>query len=152
MQSEYLMLLIIIIISLLAKNTTVAIACGLLFTLRLFHAGQALDFIEKNGLSAGIVLLTMGVLAPVATGKINMEQIKQAFLSPLGISAIAAGILVAILGGRGVVLMKTDPLVIAAIIIGTIIGVALFKGIAVGPLIAAGITAVLHKLLTSAGN
>lgn len=152
MQTEYLILLIIIIISFLAKNTTVAIACGLLFILKLFQAGATLEFVEKNGLTAGIVLLTMGVLAPVATGKINIEQIKQAFLSPLGISAVAAGILVAVLGGKGVVLMKTDPLVIAAIIIGTIIGVALFKGVAVGPLIAAGITAVLHKLLTSVGN
>ena len=152
MQSEYLMLLTIIIISFMAKNTTVAIACGLLFILKLFQAGEILDFLEKNGLTAGIVLLTMGVLAPVANGKINIAQVKQAFLSPLGISAVAAGIFVAVLGGEGVGLMKTDPLIMAAIIVGTIIGVALFRGIAVGPLIAAGITAVLYRLLTAIGN
>lgn len=152
MQCEYVMLLIIIIISMLVKNTTVAVACGLLFILRLFRAEEILGLVEKNGLTAGIVLLTMGVLAPVATGKINFAQIKQAFLSPLGISAVIAGILVAMLGGRGIALMKSDPLVIAAIIMGTIIGVALFRGIAVGPLIAAGVTAVLYKLLTLVGN
>lgn len=148
MQSEYLLLSLVIIISLIAKNHTVAIASGILLLLRLSHAAQALDLLENYGLTAGIVLLTVGVLAPVAAGKIHAEQISQSFQSPLGVLAIVVGIVVAYFGGQGVHLLKSDPLVITAIIIGTIIGVALFRGVAVGPLIAAGITAILHKIFT----
>lgn len=145
MQSEYLVMLLVMVISLLAKNYTVAVACGILVLLRLVHANQLLDIVENYGLTSGIVLLTIGVLAPVAAGKINIEQMKQAFLSPLGILAVFVGIIVAYFAGRGVFLLKNDPLIIAAIIIGTIIGVALFRGVAVGPLIAAGITAIFYE-------
>lgn len=146
--NEYLILLFIMFISLIAKNSTVAMACGVLLVLRLARADEALVLLENHGLTAGIVLLTVGVLAPVAAGKIDMEHIKQSFMSPLGILAIVIGIVVAYFAGRGVFLLKNDPLIIAAIIVGTIIGVALFRGVAVGPLIAAGITAILHKIFT----
>jgi uncharacterized membrane protein (DUF441 family) len=149
MQSEYLILSLVIIISLIAKNYAVAIASGLLLFLRLLHADQSLELLENYGLTAGIVLLTVGVLAPVAAGKIHVEQISQSFQSPSGVLAIAVGIVVAYFGGRGVYLLKSDPLVITAIITGTVIGVALFRGVAVGPLIAAGITAILQKILSS---
>lgn len=35
--------------------------------------------------------------------------------------------------------MSTQPTVVAGLLIGTVLGVALFKGVPVGPLIAAGI-------------
>lgn len=148
MQHEYLLILFVLLISLVAKNYTVAIACGILLVLRISHAAQALEFLEKHGLTAGIVILTVGVLAPVAAGKIQVEQIMRSFQSTMGIFAVLTGIVVAYFGGRGVYLLKNDPFIISSIIIGTVIGVALFRGIAVGPLIAAGITAILYKLFT----
>ena len=57
--------------------------------------------------------------------------------------AIAIGILVAYLGGRGALLMGSQPTVVAGLLIGTVLGVALFKGVPVGPLIAAGILSLL---------
>ena len=54
--------------------------------------------------------------------------------------ALIAGLLAAISGGLGVPLMQENPNVIPALIIGTMAGVFFFKGIAVGPLIAAGFT------------
>lgn len=146
MQSEYILILAILLISLLAKNYTVAIACGILFFLRLAQANQALEMLENYGLTAGVLILTIGVLAPVAAGKLSIEQIKQAVLSPLGIVAILVGIVVACFAGKGIFLMKNDPLIVTAIIAGTVIGVALFRGVAVGPLIAAGITAIVHEI------
>ena len=46
----------------------------------------------------------------------------------------------AISGGAGIPLMQENPNVIPALIVGTMAGVFFFKGIAVGPLIAAGFT------------
>jgi uncharacterized membrane protein (DUF441 family) len=51
--------------------------------------------------------------------------------------------LVAYLGGRGAVLMGSQPTVVAGLLIGTVLGVALFKGVPVGPLIAAGILSLI---------
>ncbi|EMD0738111.1 DUF441 family protein, partial [Acinetobacter baumannii] len=53
--------------------------------------------------------------------------------------AIAIGLLVAWLGGRGVKLMSSQPDVVAGLLIGTVAGVALLRGVPVGPLIAAGL-------------
>ena len=51
--------------------------------------------------------------------------------------------LVAWLAGKGVPLMGEQPILVTGLLIGTIIGVAFLGGIPVGPLIAAGILALL---------
>ena len=50
--------------------------------------------------------------------------------------------IVAWLGGRGVNFMSVQPSVIGGLLIGTVIGVAFFRGVPVGPLIAAGIVSL----------
>ncbi|GJM73451.1 hypothetical protein HMSSN036_56670 [Paenibacillus macerans] len=61
--------------------------------------------------------------------------------------AIGVGMLVAWLGGRGAALMGSQPTVVAGLLIGTVLGVAFFRGVPVGPLIAAGILSlVIGKL------
>ena len=60
----------------------------------------------------------------------------------MGIS-ILVGALVAWLAGKGVPLMGEQPVLVAGLLIGTIIGVSFLGGIPVGPLIAAGILALL---------
>lgn len=57
--------------------------------------------------------------------------------------AVIVGVLVAWLGGRGVTLMVDQPTVVTGLLVGTIIGVTFFRGVPVGPLIAAGIVSVL---------
>lgn len=48
------------------------------------------------------------------------------------LTAIAIGLLVAWLGGRGVSLMTSQPNVVAGLLIGTVAGVALLRGVPVG--------------------
>lgn len=57
--------------------------------------------------------------------------------------AIVIGVLVSWLGSRGVSLMSNQPSTVAGLLVGTVLGVALFKGVPVGPLIAAGILSLL---------
>ncbi|NUA46865.1 hypothetical protein HAT94_00064 [Dickeya solani] len=57
--------------------------------------------------------------------------------------AVAIGVAVSWLGGRGVTLMSNQPSVVAGLLVGTVMGVALFRGVPVGPLIAAGLLSLL---------
>ncbi|MFL1169612.1 DUF441 domain-containing protein, partial [Acinetobacter baumannii] len=100
---------------------------------------QFFPYIQAHGLNLGILILTIGVLTPIASGKLSGESILKSFISFKSLVAIAIGLLVAWLGGRGVKLMSSQPDVVAGLLIGTVAGVALLRGVPVGPLIAAGL-------------
>lgn len=53
---------------------------------------------------------------------------------------------------RGLELLKLDPQLIVGLVIGSIFGIVFMKGIPVGPLMAAGITAFLLKLFFFIGD
>ena len=93
--------------------------------------------------SSWILILTVGVMAPIASGKISANDVLGSFLNWKSLLAIVIGILVSWLGSRGVTLMSNQPSTVAGLLVGTIIGVALFRGVPVGPLIAAGILSLL---------
>ena len=126
-----LILLVFTALGVISHNTPVTIASAVLLLMQQTFLARYLPWVEKNGLTVGIILLTIGVLAPLASGKIS--------LGAGDFTAIAVGIFVAWLAGRGVPLMMNQPAVVPGLIIGTVIGVAFLKGIPVGPLIAAGI-------------
>ena len=149
MYSEYLMLLLILALGIIGHNTTVAYAVIIVLVLKLLGLTAMLDILSVNGLNWGIVLLLAAILVPIATGDVTIANMLDAFKSPLGIAAIVCGVLAAMAGGGGVELLKNDPHIVAALIIGTIIGVCFFKGVAVGPLIAGGMTYALMKLFAS---
>ncbi|MFC2607185.1 DUF441 domain-containing protein [uncultured Selenomonas sp.] len=149
MYSEYLMLLLILALGIIGHNTTVAYAVIIVLVLKLLGLTVMLDILSVNGLNWGIVLLLAAILVPIATGDVTIANMIDAFKSPLGVAAIVCGVLAAMAGGGGVELLKNDPHIVAALIIGTIIGVCFFKGVAVGPLIAGGMTYALMKLFAS---
>lgn len=138
-----LLLLALAALGLFSNNTTVSIAMVVLLLLRVMNLHHAFPWIEKYGLTIGIIILTIGVMSPMASGKITMQTILQSFLQWKSLLAIIIGMLVAFLGGRGATLMTHQPTVVAGLLIGTILGVALFRGVPVGPLIAAGILSLL---------
>lgn len=144
MYSEYLMLLLILALGIIGHNTTVAYAVIIVLILKLLGLTAMLDVLSANGLNWGIVILMAAILVPIATGDVTIANMIDAFKSPLGVAAIVCGVLAAMAGGGE--LLKNDPHIVAALIIGTIIGVCFFKGVAVGPLIAGGMTYALMKL------
>ena len=149
MYSEYLMLLLILALGIIGHNTTVAYAVIIVLILKLLGLTAMLDVLSANGLNWGIVILMAAILVPIATGDVTIANMIDAFKSPLGVAAIVCGVLAAMAGGGGVELLKNNPHIVAALIIGTIIGVCFFKGVAVGPLIAGGMTYALMKLFAS---
>ena len=101
-----------------------------------------IPLLEKYGVKIGIIILTIGVLSPLVSGKIQLPDLS-GFLSWKMVLSISVGVLVTWLAGKGVPLMGEQPILVTGLLIGTIIGVAFLGGIPVGPLIAAGILALL---------
>lgn len=130
-------------LGIISKNSPITIAMVVLLLLRVLGLQQTFPWLEKYGLTVGIIVLTIGVMTPLASGKISLDTIGHSFLHWKSLAAIAIGILVAYLGGRGALLMGSQPTIVAGLLIGTVLGVALFKGVPVGPLIAAGILSLL---------
>ncbi|MFW1951260.1 DUF441 domain-containing protein [Acinetobacter beijerinckii] len=138
-----LVLLILLGFGVFSQNTAIIIAIGVLIVIKLTPLSEFFPYIQQHGLNIGIIILTIGVLAPIASGKLSGESILKSFISVKSLLAIAVGLLVAWLGGRGVKLMTHQPDVVAGLLIGTVAGVALLRGVPVGPLIAAGILSLL---------
>ncbi|QKG83289.1 DUF441 domain-containing protein [Kroppenstedtia pulmonis] len=135
----FFMLLVIVGLGVISKNATVWIAGLGLVLLRLWPGNQPLEWMNQYGLKVGVIILTMGVLSPIALGKLPWTNLVETMKSMSGLVAIAVGIFVAYLGGRGTGLLTDQPQIVTGLLIGTIVGVAFFRGVPVGPLIAAGI-------------
>lgn len=138
-----LILLALAALGIISSNTPVTIAMIILLLLRVTGLQQTLPWLEKYGLTIGIIILTVGVMAPLASGKMSLQMIGESFLNWKSLLAIGVGMTVAYLGGRGANLMVSNPTVVAGLLVGTVLGVALFRGVPVGPLIAAGILSLL---------
>ncbi|WP_313659727.1 DUF441 domain-containing protein [Acinetobacter variabilis] len=138
-----LVLLVLLACGIFSHNTAVTIAAAVLIVLKITPLNELLPYVQQHGLNIGIIILTIGVLAPIASGKIPGDSILKSLLSWKSLLAIAIGLFVAWLGGRGVKLMSSQPDVVAGLLIGTVAGVAVLRGVPVGPLIAAGILSLL---------
>ncbi|MDA5107231.1 DUF441 domain-containing protein [Brevibacillus thermoruber] len=142
-----LVLLALLALGIIGNNPAVSIAVAILLLIRLLHLERTFPFLEQYGLQIGIVVLTIGVLSPLASGKIRPDTILSIFTHWQSVLAVLIGIFVAYLGGKGAGLMTQNPLVVTGILLGTIIGVTFFRGVPVGPLIAAGMLAFLLQFL-----
>ncbi len=134
-----IVLLVLLACGIFSHNSAVTIAAGVLILFRMTPLNEYFPYLQQHGLNLGIIILTIGVLTPIASDKIPGDAILKSFLSLKSLLAIAIGVLVAWLGGRGVKLMSNQPDVVAGLLIGTVAGVAVLRGVPVGPLIAAGI-------------
>ncbi len=147
MQIEYVTMGAILLLSIFGHNMTVAYAAGIVLILKILGFNSLLNTLGTQGINWGIVILTAAILVPIANGTITIHTMIDAFKTHIGLIAIAAGLFAAIAGGSGVNLLKSSPDVIPALIIGTMAGVIFFQGVAVGPLIAAGITYFILQIL-----
>lgn len=138
-----LILLALAVVSMFAGNHTVAAAMAVLIVIRVTPLALYFPWLQKHGLNIGIFLLMVAVMVPIASGKIPAMDLLKSFTHWKSAVAIVVGIFVAWLGGRGVTLMAAQPGVVAGLMVGTILGVAFFRGVPVGPLIAAGVVSLL---------
>jgi uncharacterized membrane protein (DUF441 family) len=145
-----LFLVLLLVIGFIAKNNSLVVSVGVLILLKMGGAGSKFfSFIQMKGINWGVTIITIAVLAPIASGKIGFRDLFETFKSPYAWIALISGMLVALLAKGGVNLLASDPQITTALVIGTILAVSLFKGVAVGPLIGAGIAYAAMKMFES---
>lgn len=138
-----LLLVFLIVLGLMSQNSAITISAAVLLIMQqTLLLSKYIPILEQYGIKIGIVILTIGVLAPLVSGKIQLPDLSSFLNWKMGVS-ILTGVFVAWLAGKGVPLMSEQPVLVTGLLIGTIIGVSFLGGIPVGPLIAAGILAVL---------
>lgn len=133
-----LFLVTLIFLGVISQNSSITISATVLLLMQQTALVQFVPLVEKHGLNIGIIFLTVGVLSPLVSGRVQVPPVAE-FLNFKIIASVLIGIFVAWLAGRGVFLMGQQPVLVAGLLIGTVIGVAFMGGIPVGPLIEAGI-------------
>ena len=99
-----LLLVVLILLGILSHNSAITISAAVLLIMQQTFLAQYIPYLEKYGLHVGIVILTIGVLSPLVSGKIQLPGLS-AFVSWKMFIAIAVGIFVAWLAGKGVPLI-----------------------------------------------
>lgn len=140
-----IVLLVLLACGIFINNPTIYITAVVLILIKMLPFSQQIfPYIQQHGVTVGILILTIALLAPIASGEVGKEKLMQSFVSWQAMMAILVGLLVTWLGARGVKLMSSDPNVVTGLLIGTVAGVVLFRGVPVGPLIAAGILSLIY--------
>jgi uncharacterized membrane protein (DUF441 family) len=144
-----LFLLLLLVIGFIAKNSSLIIAIGALLLLKICGLDSKwFAFLQTKGINWGVTVITIAVLAPIASGQIGFKDLGASFKSPYAWVALVSGMIVALLAKGGVKLLADDPQITTALVLGTILSVSIFKGVAVGPLIGAGIAYAAMKFFS----
>lgn len=142
-----LFLLLLVTIGWVGKNMSLMIAAGFLLVVKFATFDTKIfPYLQAKGINLGVTMITIAVLVPIANGSIGFKELGEAIRSPYAWIALASGIAVALIAKNGLILLNNDPHITVALVIGTILAVALFKGVAVGPLIGAGIAYLCMKM------
>jgi uncharacterized membrane protein (DUF441 family) len=104
--------------------------------------------VEKNGVFWGLVILTAAILIPIANGKFTFINIKNVFISWIGIFAFLLSLLTTYLSGLGLKYLTVEGHgdIMPAMILGAVIAAAFLGGVPVGPLITSGMIALGVKI------
>jgi len=135
----------LILVGILGKSNILATAACILLVIKLTRLYSLFPLLERRGLELGLLFLMISVLVPFATGKVPPKEILGSFMTLSGLLAIVGGALATYMNGQGLGLLKIDPEMMVGLVIGGIIGIVVFKGVPVGPLMAAGLTALFLK-------
>ena len=145
---SWLFLALILFVGFITKNQSIVIATIFVMILKFLpHTDKLMAQFRTKGINWGVLVITIAILITIATSEIGFKHLINAFHSPIGWVAIVSGITVSLLSARGVNLLHGQPEITVALVIGTIMGVVFFKGVAAGPVIASGITYCILQII-----
>ena len=147
MTRELALLLLVLVMGVIGRNTLVTWSAVGLIVLKVSGLDQAFGLIDRWGIQIGLTVLTLTVLLPFATGESDALDVVRALSGMKGITALMAGITAAWLGARGVNALSGSPEIITGVLVGTVLGTVFFKGMPVGPLVAVGMAVVLFEFI-----
>jgi len=94
----------------------------------------------------GLLFLLLSILVPIAQGSVTEKDLIYNITSLPGIMAIVGGAVATHMNGEGLKLLGVRPEIIFGLVIGSIFGIVFFRGVPVGPLMAAGIAALYLEI------
>jgi uncharacterized membrane protein (DUF441 family) len=134
-------------IGLLGRNALIVAAAASLGLIRLLGFQGAIRWLDQRGTTLGIFLLIISLLAPVALDRISLRAFVRELLRPSGWIGLGVAAAAAYLGRGGVTFLKGYPTALVGLIVGSVLGTIFLGGVPTGPLIAAGVTALLLQAL-----
>lgn len=146
--SSTIILLLILVVAILGKANSMVIAiCGLLILKLLGLERIVYPYIEKNGMTWGLILIIAAIMIPIANGSVSAGSIKNVFTSWIGLTALVISFFTTYLSGQGLNFLQGHSEVMPALIIGAVAAAAFLGGVPVGPLITSGILALFVKMI-----
>ena len=76
MDQGTLAILIVLILGVLSRNNSLALSATIVLGLRLANLEKVINFLDKNAIRWGIIILTLGILTPFVNGRITLKDIK----------------------------------------------------------------------------
>ncbi|AKX92949.1 hypothetical protein MOTHE_c01260 [Moorella thermoacetica] len=147
MSAATVILILLMLLGILGRSNVIAAAAAFLLLLQFTSLQRFYPILERRALEAGLIFLVVSILVPFASGRVAPRDMLQSFVSLPGLIAIASGIIATHMNCQGLELLQRFPQMMIGMVIGSIIGVAFFGGIPVGPLMAGGIAALLVHLM-----
>jgi uncharacterized membrane protein (DUF441 family) len=141
-----LLMILVLILGIIGGSHIISVAAGILILLQLVRMDTFFPLLEDWGIEIGLTFLVMAVLVPFVSGNVSNSQAFRTCFSLPGLIAILSGILATKLNCKGLEILQATPSIMIGIVLGSIVGVVFFRGIPVGPLMAAGIAALLLKI------
>lgn len=141
-------LVLLMLLGILGRSNIIASAAAILLLLQFTNLQRIYPLLERRALEAGLIFLVVSVLVPFAAGRVSSRDMLYSFISLPGLIAIVSGIIATHMNCQGLELLQRFPHMMIGMVIGSIIGVAFFGGIPVGPLMAGGIAALLVQLVS----
>lgn len=147
MQTPDLFLVMFIVLGIISRVNLISVAASLLLVVRMLHYNRILPLLERRSLEAGLLFLLISILVPLAMGRVSARDMAQTVFSPVGVLTVAGGIAATIMNAKGLTLLQSYPALLFCVIVGTVLGIVLFRGMPVGPLMAAALAAVALSAL-----
>lgn len=140
------LMVFILLLGIAGGSEIIAASAGILLLLQVVRLDALFPFLEERGLEIGLIFLVISVLVPFVSGKVSNSQVLRTCFSVPGLIALISGVVATHLNGKGLEMLQVAPSIMIGLVMGSIVGVVVFDGIPVGPLMAGGIAALLLRI------
>lgn len=140
-------LVLVLLAGILGGNDVLAVASAVMLAVRLVAIPSAFEFLEIYATELGITFLLIGLLLPFATGQMGLGTAARSLVTTRGVVSVGIGALGAYLAAQGVSLLTDRPEVMVGMVFGSMLGVSFLGGIPCGPLVAAGLAAIVYRFI-----
>ncbi|MCL6547610.1 MAG: DUF441 domain-containing protein [Alicyclobacillus sp.] len=147
MLTPEILLIVLIIVGVVGRVHIVSIASSLLLVLRMLRLERFFPMLERRSLELGLLFLMISILVPLASGKVSGREMMSTIFSVAGIATVAGGIAATILNAKGLELLQAFPSLLISVVLGSVIGIVVFRGVPIGPLMATSLAAFFLMIL-----